>query len=346
MKKRALCLLTALVFLLSACASAHEEETEVVSEPKGMVYYTFFDTVTYVYSYANDSAERFESLSADCAHILKEYHQLFDIYHEYEGINNLCTLNLNAGKEPVEVDERLFEFLVRAKELYYETNGEMNVMMGSVLSLWHDAREDGSYIPTDEQLQDAAEHTGIELLILEGNTAYISDEKASIDVGAFAKGYATQKAAEYLRQEDANGYVLNVGGNICIVGTRPDGTGWKTAIKDPADPNGNYCATVMISDTSCVTSGVYERYFTVDGVKYHHIIDKDTLYPSQHFASVTVICPDSGTADALSTALFCMDENEGRELAQKMDAQVLWVYPNGTMSTTSQLGEIIEENKS
>ena len=335
------------MILLCGCTKTPvETESEKAEsfEPKGMVYYSFFDTVTYIYSYANDSAERFDSLSADCAHILKEYHELFDIYHEYEGINNLCTLNKNAGKEPVEIDERLETFLRSAKELYYETDGEMNVMMGSVLSLWHEAREDGTYIPPDEVLNNANEHTGIESLVIENGTASIKDENASIDVGAYAKGYATEQCAKYLREQGADGYVLNVGGNICIIGSRIDGTGWKTAIKDPEDPNGSYCEMLYISDTSCVTSGVYERYFTVDGVRYHHIIDKDTLYPAGFYASVTVLCSDSGLADALSTALFCMDESKGADLASKMDAEVLWVYPDGHKSMTPGMGDFIQEN--
>jgi Membrane-associated lipoprotein involved in thiamine biosynthesis len=219
----------------------------------------------------------------------------------------------------------------------------MNVMLGSVLSLWHDAREDGTYVPDDDTLKEASRHTDIDSLVIEGNTAFISDEKASIDVGAFAKGYATEKAAEFLRSRNADGYVLNIGGNICIIGTRPDGTGWVTAIKDPKSPSDGYCEKLDISDTSCVTSGVYERFFTVDGVRYHHIIDKDTLHPASFYDSVTVLCKNSGTADALSTALFCMDEEAGMKLAEEMNAQVLWVHSDGTKSMTPGMGDYIKE---
>ena len=343
MKKRVLCFLSAILLLLPGCANAAKEEE--TSSPQGMVYYTFFDTVTYVYSYANDSAERFKSLSAECAHILKEYHELFDIYHEYEGISNLCTLNKNAGIAPVEMDERLIEFLQKAKDLCPETNGEMNVMLGSVLKLWHEAREDGTYIPTLEELQEAAEHCSIDSLIIEGNTAYISDPLASIDVGAFGKGYATEMAVDYLEKAGAEGYVLNVGGNIRTIGEKPDGSKWKTAIKDPLDHTSSIAAKVSISDISCVTSGVYERYFTVDGVKYHHIIDKDTLMPAAYYASVTVLLKDSGLADALSTALFCMDEESGTELAGKFGAEILWIYPDGKQSSTPGMEKYIEETE-
>ena len=268
-----------------------------------MVYFNYFDTVSYVYCYINDSAEQFEDCSADVAVILEEYHQLFDIYNEYTGVNNLCTINKNAGGEPLEVDEKLLDFLLCARELYEKTDGEMNIMLGAVLRLWHDCRElasedpEKAAAPSPEALAAAAEHTGMQLLEIDEQkrTVRVTDPEASIDVGALGKGYAIERAADYLREEGKLGYVLNVGGNIRIIGTRPDGSGWVTGIKDPANPSA-LAVNLYISDTSCVTSGSYERFFVADGKKYHHIIDPDTLYPAEHFESVSVITPDSGVA--------------------------------------------------
>ena len=324
--------------LLSGCAASAESV-----KAQGKSYFTYFDTVTYIYSYAGDSAERFSDCSAEIADTLGEYHRLFDIYHEYSGISNLCTVNKLAGGEPVAVDARLMEFLLYARELYTLTGGEMNIMMGSVLRLWHDAREaasdapENAHVPTDEALAAAAEHTDISLLELdeENCTVRIADPDASVDVGALGKGYATEMAAQRAEALGCESYVLNVGGNIRIIGTRPDGTGWKTGVRDPKDPDGSYCAKLMLADTSCVTSGVYERYFTVDGVRYHHIIDKDTLYPSVLYSSVTVVTKDSGLADALSTALFCMTLEEGTALCERLGSvEALWVLPDGTIQTT------------
>ena len=149
----ALCCLPGLLAALAGCAKPTEK-----AEPQGKAYFSYFDTVSYVYSYANDSAERFDDRSAEVAHILEEYHQLFDIYHEYAGVNNLCTVNRLAGGEPVEVDEALIDFLLYAKELYDRTNGEMNIMLGSVLSIWHDYRTEAlddpmsAKIPSEEEL--------------------------------------------------------------------------------------------------------------------------------------------------------------------------------------------------
>ena len=342
------------LLVLSACAapaapeSAAETPAAQKIEPKGKVYYTYFDTVSYVYDYAGDSAERFDDRSAEVSHILLEYHQLFDIYHEYAGLNNLCTLNKNAGGEPLELDPRLIVFLEYAKEMYETTDGEMNVMLGSVLRLWHECREAASLdpenaaIPSEEALREAARHTDVSLLEIDAaaGTARIADPEASIDVGTLGKGYATERAAEYLESEGAFGYVLNIGGNIRCVGTRPDGSGWVTAIRDPNEPE-SYFRSIRIADTACVTSGVYERYFTVAGERYHHIIDKDTLYPAAYCASLTVVTHDSALADALSTALFCMPPDEAEALSRSIGGvELLWIFPDGTARSTPGFAEL------
>ena len=344
--RRAAALLVMLCLLLCGCqatGSVQPESTvQPMPEPTGMSYFGYFDTVSYVYNYAGDSAERFEDRSADVAALLEEYHQLFDIYHEYSGINNLCTVNKNAGGEAIKVDKRLIDFILYARSLYELTGGEMDIMMGAVLRIWHDCREAASEdpgkgrVPTSEELEKANEHTGFHLLeIDEANcTLRITDPEASIDVGALGKGYATEQAAQFLEEQGAYGYVLNVGGNIRCIGTKPDGSGWATGIRHPEDDLA-YAAKIEISDTSCVTSGVYERYFVVDGRRYHHIIDKDSLYPAEYFSSLTVICKDSALADALSTALFCMDMADGQALAESIgDVELVWVSDEGEVYCT------------
>ena len=311
-------------------------------EPRVMYYFEYFDTVSNIYTYAGDSDEVFNANCQSVAGVLEKYHKLFDIYYEYSGVTNLKTINLNAGGEPMKVESELIDFLLYAKELYTLTNGEMNIMMGSVLSLWHDAREGGSSIPSDEALSEAALHTSIDLLEIDekNQTVRISDPKASIDVGALGKGYATEKAAEYLESIGVTSYVLNIGGNIRIIGTKPDGSGWKTGIKDPKNTS-TYAKYLMISDISCVTSGDYERYYTVDGVRYHHIIDKDTLMPATFFSSVTILTADSGLADALSTALFSMSYEDGLAIVNKIGGvEVVWITPDGTVYTTPGIAKL------
>lgn len=310
-----------------------------------------FDTVSYIYSYKGDEQTEFAQYSNEAFDLLTEYHKLFDIYHEYEGIINLCTINKNAGKDAMIVDQKLIDFLIYAKQVYTITKGETNVMLGPVLKLWHDARETASnkpsekYIPSLEALQEANLYTSIELLEIddEKNTVRIAHEKGRIDVGALGKGYATEKAAQYLESVGCSSYVLNIGGNIRIIGKKPNGAGWKTGITNPfKDPNKPHSLIFTISDTSCVTSGDYERFFVYNGKKYHHIIDKDTLMPSEHFASVTILAKDSGLADALSTALFAMSYDEGKAIVDSIaNVEVVWIYKDGTIVYTDGVSKLL-----
>lgn len=345
-KTLSFCLIFGQLILLTGCSIFTKNED---IKPWGRVYFTYFDTVSNVYSYAGDSEEEFNKNCEKVSNILEEYHKFFDIYHEYEGVLNLCTINKNAGGEPQKVDDKLIEFLKYAKSLYYETNGKMNIMLGAVLKPWHTARTESlddpskAYIPNMDELKEASLHTSIELLEIDevNKTVRISDALASIDVGAIGKGYATELAAQVLEDANCNSYVLNIGGNIRIIGTKPNGDGWITGIKDPLNPSSNYAMYLNLANTSCVTSGVYERYFMVNNVRYHHIIDEETLSPANYFISITVITKNSGLADALSTALFCMSYEDGKALVEKIgNVDVLWIYSDGTQKYTSGIKPI------
>ena len=348
-----------LVFLLlfssslsfAACREEGNKEKHPATHSKA-VSYLHFNTVTILSSYGNITKEEFNEYVKTVDEMLGYYHKLFDIYHEYSGVNNLCTINKMAGKEPVVVDEELIDFLLYCQLLYTITNGKTNVMLGSVLSIWHDAREiadsRGGYLNSDEfpstsALLEANQHTSIELLVInkEEKTAYISDADASIDVGAIAKGYAAAKAAKRLKEMGADSMALNAGGNIIPIGLRPDGSNWVIGITNPDKTSGNsFACRVEIGETSLVTSGDYERYFICDGAFYHHIIDPETLMPANYFASVSIFTPQSGLADALSTALFCMSYEDGLSLVESLsrvigdDVEVLWIYQDGTMKYT------------
>ena len=336
-----------LIVTLSGCSKTSQNSSQAVAkiEPRGKAYFSFFDTVSYVYSYAGDEDELFNARTEGVADILDEYHKLFDIYYEYSGINNLCTVNKQAGGDPVLVDRKLIDFLLYCKELCNLTCGAVDVMMGSVLSIWHDARTaQEPYLPEASALEKASRHVGFDFLeIDEANcTVRITDSEASLDVGAVGKGYATEMAARWLEEQGVNSYVLNIGGNVRIVGTKPNGEGWVTGIKDPQNPDGSFALKLKLADCSCVTSGEYERYFTVDGVRYSHIIDPATLWPATYFASLSVITRDSGYADALSTALFCMSYEEGLEFVSKLEGvEVVWVFHDGQVKYTSGLEALI-----
>lgn len=342
-----ICFIAILISSLCSCSQTSNEP-----EKRAVSYYDFFDTVSVIISYKGDSPEEFSENSETVRAILEDYHRMFDIYYEYSGINNLRTINKNAGKEPVKVDSRLIEFLLYAKEIYTLTNGKTNIAMGSVLKLWHDERENGIYdpesaaIPNESQLLAASEHTDINNIIIdiEASTVYLADPLMRLDVGAIGKGYATERAAQALIDSGVTSYVLNIGGNIRIIGEKHDSSGWITGITNPdKSSDKSFACRIEIKDTSIVTSGDYERYYFVGDVKYHHIIDPETNMPANYFASVSVITPDSALADALSTALFCMNYEDGLSLVKSIGGvEVIWIKHNSQILKTDNI-ELISD---
>lgn len=343
---RGMVFLLGLILLTGCTKTLSDESSSTTVKPQGRAYFDLFDTVSYIYSYKGDSEEEFLE-NADAAYsILLKYHRYFDIYHEYEGVNNLCTINSNPLCD-ISVDDELLGFLLYARKMNELTDGKMDVMMGSVLKLWHDARvSDTPSLPSGDSLKEASLYTGFGYLEIneEKKTVKLLSDKASLDVGALGKGYAAEKAAEVLKERGAGSYVLNIGGNIRIIGTKTDGSGWRTGIKDPKNPDSSFVMMVRLSDVSCVTSGNYERYFVYNGKRYSHIIDPVTLYPAEYYASVTVITPDSGLADALSTALFVLPYEESRSMAERVGVECIWVFDDGEVRYTPGIEDLIIES--
>lgn len=341
-KKRLLCLLLCSLLLQGIGLAGCQTKTE-----KYTTYsFDYFDTVTTITGYAK-SQEAFDGVANGVLEELSEYHKLFTIYHRYDGLENLCTINelVDGEHRTVTVDERIIDMLVYAKDMYAKTDGTVNIAMGSVLSLWHDYRTEGinepwaAKLPPMEKLTDAAKHTDINALVIdeEACTVTLTDPAMKLDVGAIAKGYAVELAARSLEEQGISGYVLNVGGNVRTVGAKGDGEKWTVGIENPdEDSEEPYFAYLELAGESLVTSGSYQRYYVVDGKQYHHIIDPVTLMPSEGYVSVSVVCKSSADGDALSTALFCMDLKTGMALIEALpDTEAMWVLSDGTKEESS-----------
>ncbi len=267
-------------------------------------------------------------------------------------MENLCTINdvQDGVHSTVTVDESIIDMLLDAREMYDVTGGLVNIAMGSVLSLWHDYRTLGmdnpaeASLPPMDKLKEAAEHTDISDMVIdpENRTVTLTDPLMKLDVGAIAKGNATECVALYLEERGITGYVLNVGGNVRTIGTKPDGSLWTVGIENP---NGeDYLSYLAIRDLSVVTSGSYQRYYYVDGEAYHHIIHPDTLMPAEGFVSVSVICKDSGFGDGMSTALFCMSLEEGLSLVESLpETEAMWVSEDGTKTYSSGWSQYVKK---
>lgn len=340
-----LCKLTAvllsLVLLLTGCAAAGKSPAQKQYQAS---FLTLFDTVTYISGLA-DSEEAFQAQAQEIHDRLLVYHQLFDIYHDYEGLNNLKTVNDQAGLAPVKVDGEIIRLLKDCRTYYDLTDHAVNVAMGSVLALWHDARTDGmddpvnAALPDENALKEAALHTSWDNVVIdeENATVYLSDPKLRLDVGAVAKGWSVQRVAETA----PSGLLISVGGNVCATGPKDaDGTPWIVGITDP-DGGDPYLHTLYVTNQAVVTSGDYQRYYVVDGKVYHHIIDPGTLYPAARWRSVTIVCRDSGLADILSTALFVLSREEGQALLEKTEAEAMWMDGQGNCYYSPGFRELI-----
>ena len=288
------------------------------------IFYDVFDTVTQVIAYC-ESEEEFNTQMQALHQDLIVYNQLYDIYNDYDGVVNVKTINENAGKAPVQVDDRILSMLELARQMYELTGGKINIAMGSVLGIWHDYREAAE--------KDASE----------AKTVYLSDPEMSLDVGSVGKGYAVEMVCRAAEARGLTSALVSVGGNLRAIGTKPDGSQWTGGVENPwnasevyTNTNSIFGSPINMSDLALVTSGDYQRYFVVDGKRYHHIIDPDTLWPAAYYNGVTVLCPDSGMADCLTTALFCMPLEEGQKLVESLDGvEAMWCTPDKQATTSS-----------
>lgn len=309
-------------------------------------FFGSFDTMIQLTAYCASETE-FDRLSTLAVDSFSRLSRLYDRFHEYEGTVNLCTVNRLAGTGPVAVDTELYDLIAYSVELSKEIPG-VNVAMGSVTSIWQDylhryqSAEEGEYPPANE-LSMAAGHCSPDDVVLdpEHQTVFFRDPRLTLDLGAVAKGYATEQIGQKLYEEGLSVFYLSSGGNIRVFGPAPGGEsrGWPVGIQDPDkspfDTAAAPAAALLVRNTSVVTSGDYQRYYIVGGKRVHHIIDPETLFPGGRYRSVTVVCEDSGLADLLSTALFNLSEAEGRELSLRFGAEAFWIYPDGTKSRTA-----------
>ena len=356
MKRFVSCALLISLILCCFCSCGLKQNEQSINSnltQYSVNFINYFDTVSTVIGFA-ENEEEFDKVTDFIDAELKKYNDLYDIYKSYEGINNIRTINENAGIEPVKVDKKIIDLLDYCIELYNLTNGKTNVAMGSVLSIWHNYRdmysEDtaNAKLPPIEQLRKASEHTNIDDIVIdyENSTVFLADKEMSLDVGAVAKGYATEQIAKALEAKGITHYALNIGGNIRTIGKKGNGELWKTAISMSDTPqNGGEQVKVYLDSNAFVTSGTYQRYYTVNGVQYHHIIDPETLMPKFDFISVSICCKDSGLADALSTATFNMTLQEGQTFINGLEGvEAMWVASDGYIHYSNGFNKILAED--
>lgn len=342
MKKLLMLLFLIPAIFVTACSGNQSGYTKYSYEFLGA-----FDTVIQFVGYAKTQDE-FKTISETVEKRFLELNNLYDIYNDYEGINNIKSINDNAGNKPVEVSREIIDLIKFSKQWYNKTNHKCNIALGSVLSIWHDYRDEGinnpekAELPPIDKLQEAMKHTDINKVIVDevNNTVYLEDKYMRLDVGAVAKGYASELIANELIEMGYTSFIISSGGNVRTVGEPKDPSRKKWGI-GLQDPNGNpndsdepSLDILYLSDQSLVTSGDYQRYYQVDGKRYHHLIDPVTLMPADYFRAVTVLTEDSGLADFMSTTIFLTPYEEGVKLVKSVGVDAIWLMKDGTIKAT------------
>lgn len=346
--------LVLLPFIFTGCRKETVSEYNKYSD----TFFDSFDTLTQVVGYTK-SEEEFKVYFDKIHSRFQELHKLYDKYNDYEGINNIKTINDNAGIKPVKVDMKIIDLIIFAKDWNKRTGGRTNIAMGSVLSIWHDYREEGidapqnAKLPPLEVLQEAAKHTDIDKVIVDAanSTVYLADERMSLDVGAIAKGFATEIVAKEIQALGFTSGIISPGGNVRVLGKPLDGIRerWGIGIQDPekmiVTAEENLLDTIFVNNTSVVSSGDYQRYYVVDGKVIHHLIDPDTLMPGEYYRAITIVTEDSGLADFLSTTAFLLPYEKSRSLVESLaGVEAVWVMPDGKVYATEGMKKIMKSH--
>lgn len=331
MKKHlAMCLLFALILSLSGCSPKNERY--VAS------YWDAFDTQLTIMGYAKSKAE-FDAASEAAHQEFLRLHKIFDSHTEQPGAG-VWAVNHAAG-QPLQVEPELIEVLELSRDMAEKTTGKFSPALGAVTEIWSRYRSEGVRLPGMEELMAASVHTDISDIRLDagGRTVQLLDPLMRLDLGAVAKGYAVERLAKLLSGMMPS-FLIDAGGNIRAGEAPADGReAWTVGVTDPAaallGESSKVLGKFQAVNVSVVSSGGYQRYYEVDGVKYHHIIDPETLMPGDKFLQVTVLARDSGLADCLSTALFLMDYDVGRALIESLPGvDAIWVRNDATVLMT------------
>lgn len=344
----------ALCVCLMLCAAGCAEQGMQAEYMKLQTsFFGTFDTIITLMGYAK-SEDTFAEVAQEVRAMFQRYHEVFDNYNAYDGVKNLYYLNAQGPSgEAVPVEPELIDLLLFCQENQPAAEGMVNVAMGAVLNLWHVYREegsgdpDGAELPPMEKLQAAVAHTNFEDVLIDENagTVQFLDTQLRLDVGAVAKGYAAERVGQWLLTSEMPSFLLSAGGNMRAGEAPMDGRKrWGVAVQEP---DGNVFSSaeedrldvLFVVGQSVVTSGDYQRYYWVDGRRYHHLISPETLMPPDEFRAVTVVCEDSGMADLLSTAFFLLPYAQGRALADSMEGvAVMWVLNDGNQTVVMTEG--------
>lgn len=301
----------------------------------------YFDTIINITLYDTNESSYIDN----CFEIAAKYESLLSNTIADSDVNKI---NENAGKMSVEVSDETID-VINAGIKYGEiSDGLFDITVGNLTDLWNfseiaeNAKDennevDVSYLPSDNQIASTLSHINYKNIIIDGNTVMLTDSDSKLDLGGIAKGFIADKMKEYLISQGVTSGFINLGGNVLTLGEKSNGSNYTIGIQKPFDDSGNAITTIEVKDKSVVTSGIYERYYRIDGKLYHHILDVNTGYPFDNgLYSVTIISNSSMDGDALSTTCFALGLENGMALIESMeDIEAIFVTNNYEVISSS-----------
>lgn len=250
------------------------------------------------------------------------------------------------GHNSFTLSEETMDILTTGLHYSKLSNGAFDLTLEPLTSLWNFGSSE-QRLPSKEEIEEALKHVGYENIKLEGNTITFAKEGMGVDLGAIAKGFIADKMKEYLISKEVNSAIINLGGNILCVGEKPDGSAFNVGIQKPFEDRNETIAVMEIRDLSVVSSGIYERFFTVDGKNYHHILNPSTGYPYDNdLISVTIVSKKSIDGDALSTTCFALGLEKGMEMIESLpDTYAVFITSDYQLHYTKGFAENIKITK-
>jgi FAD:protein FMN transferase len=266
----------------------------------------------------------------------------------YQKESEISRLNTSAGKDKVTLSPETFFLLSKSIEYSNLSDGAFNIMVGPLVKKWKVTGEN-PVIPSSSEIKSLLLLIDYRDLKLNrnDNSAKLSKNGQMVDLGGIAKGFAGDEALKIYKKHGIKSALLDIGGNISLLGIKPDGSPWTIGVQDPKKKRGEYVCSLSLQDRSFSTSGGYERYFEKDGKIYHHIIDPKTGYPSQSdLLSATIIGETSVDTDALSTSVFILGLEKGIKLLTKTSFEAVLITTDSKIHATAGLKNMIECERS
>ena len=250
-------------------------------------------------------------------------------------------INQSAGIAPVVVPQEVIYVLQEALRIAERTSGAFDPTIGPLVDLW-DIGGDNSQVPSQQAIDHARSLVDWRLVEIDSQrgTVYLPKQGMALDLGGIAKGYAADELVAIAQEAGIQQALFDLGGNIYAFGTKADGTPWRVGVKDPAQPGGSPALALAVQDRSVVTSGMYERFFEQEGIRYHHILNPATGYPVWNdIQSVTIVSKSSLLADALSTSVFVLGREKGLALLESEDAEGVIIGEDNLVYPTSGIAD-------